>query len=205
MGLRFYVDESVLIPRQDTELLVETALELLKEMKKPALGSIEVLDLCTGSGAIAVSLGYYAPKIKVTATDISPAALTTAKKNAAGYKQSINFLEGDLWTPIKKKKQFDMICSNPPYIPSDVIPGLMREVKDHEPILALDGGPEGLDIYGRIFEKAGDHLKAQGVMLLEIGHDQGEAICRMAEDHGFTCEIRKDLAGHDRTAVCRRK
>ena len=211
MGLRFYVDESVLIHRQDTELLVETALELLKTMKKPALGSIEVLDLCTGSGAIAVSLGYYAPKIKVTATDISPAALKTAKKNAAGYQQNITFLEGDLWEPLgpnekkqKGKKQFDMICSNPPYIPSDVIPGLMREVKDHEPILALDGGPEGLDIYQRIFEKASWFLKPQGVMLLEIGHDQGEAIRSLAEAHGFTCEILKDLAGHDRTAICKK-
>ena len=97
-----------------------------------------------------------------------------------------------------------MICSNPPYIPSDVIPGLMREVKDHEPILALDGGPEGLDIYRRIFEKADWFLKPQGVMLLEIGHDQGEAICSLAEAHGFSCEILKDLAGHDRTAICKK-
>ena len=124
MGLRFYVDESVLIPRQDTELLVETALEELKTMKKPALGSLEVLDLCTGSGAIAVSLGYYDSRIKVTATDISSAALKTAKKNAGGYNLNINFQEGDLWEAIgynekkqKGKKQFDMICSNPPYIP----------------------------------------------------------------------------------------
>ena len=212
MGLRFYVDESVLIPRQDTELLVETALEELKTMKKPALGSLEVLDLCTGSGAIAVSLGYYDSRIKVTATDISPAALKTAKKNAGGYNLNINFQEGDLWEAIgynekkqKGKKQFDMICSNPPYIPSDVIPGLMREVKDHEPMLALDGGQDGMDLYRRIFEKAGWFLKSQGVMLLEIGHDQGELITALAEEHGFTCEVLKDLAGHDRTAVCRMK
>ena len=212
MGLRFYVDESVLIPRQDTELLVETALEELKTMKKPALGSLEVLDLCTGSGAIAVSLGYYDSRIKVTATDISPAALKTAKKNAGGYNLNINFQEGDLWEAIgynekkqKGKKQFDMICSNPPYIPSDVIPGLMREVKDHEPMLALDGGQDGMDLYRRIFEKAGWFLKPQGVMLLEIGHDQGELIVALAEEHGFSCEVLKDLAGHDRTAVCRMK
>ena len=212
MGLRFYVDESVLIPRQDTELLVETALEELKTMKKPALGSLEVLDLCTGSGAIAVSLGYYDSRIKVTATDISPAALKMAKKNAGGYNLNINFQEGDLWEAIgynekkqKGKKQFDMICSNPPYIPSDVIPGLMREVKDHEPMLALDGGQDGMDLYRRIFEKAGWFLKPQGVMLLEIGHDQGELITALAEEHGFSCEVLKDLAGHDRTAVCRQK
>ena len=211
MGLRFYVDESVLIPRQDTELLVETALEELKTMKKPALGSLEVLDLCTGSGAIAVSLGYYDSRIKVTATDISSAALKTAKKNAGGYNLSINFQEGDLWEAIgynekkqKGKKQFDMICSNPPYIPSDVIPGLMREVKDHEPILALDGGQDGMDLYRRIFEKAGWFLKPQGVMLLEIGHDQGELIVALAEEHGFSCEVLKDLAGHDRTAICKK-
>ncbi|MBR6499961.1 MAG: peptide chain release factor N(5)-glutamine methyltransferase [Firmicutes bacterium] len=211
MGLRFYVDESVLIPRQDTELLVETALEELKTMKKPALGSLEVLDLCTGSGAIAVSLGYYDSRIKVTATDISSAALKTAKKNAGGYNLSINFQEGDLWEAIgynekkqKGKKQFDMICSNPPYIPSDVIPGLMREVKDHEPILALDGGQDGMDLYRRIFEKAGWFLKPQGVMLLEIGHDQGELIIALAEEYGFTCEVLKDLAGHDRTAICKK-
>ena len=211
MGLRFYVDESVLIPRQDTELLVETALEELKTMKKPALGSLEVLDLCTGSGAIAVSLGYYDSRIKVTATDISSAALKTAKKNAGGYNLNINFQEGDLWEAIgynekkqKGKKQFDMICSNPPYIPSDVIPGLMREVKDHEPILALDGGQDGMDLYRRIFEKAGWFLKPQGVMLLEIGHDQGELIVALAEEHGFSCEVLKDLAGHDRTAICKK-
>ncbi len=211
MGLRFYVNESVLIPRQDTELLVETALELLKEMKKPALGSLEVLDLCTGSGAIAVSIGYYAPKVKVTATDISKDALAMAKKNADAYRQNIAFLEGDLWEPLgpnekkqKGKKQFDLICSNPPYIPSDVIPGLMREVKDHEPVLALDGGPEGMDLYRRIFEKASWFLKPQGMMLLEIGHDQGEAIIALAQSSDFDCVIRQDLAGLDRLAVCKR-
>ena len=212
MGLRFYVSEAVLIPRQDTELLVETALETLKTMKKPALGSLEVLDLCTGSGAIAVSIGYYAPKVKITATDISPDALAMAKKNAAGYNQNITFMEGDLWEPLgpnekkqKGKKQFDLICSNPPYIPSGVIPGLMREVKDHEPMLALDGGQDGMDLYRRIFEKAGWFLKPQGVMLLEIGHDQGQLIMDLADATGFECEVLKDLAGHDRTAVCRKK
>lgn len=211
MGLRFYVDESVLIPRQDTELLVETALEELKAMKKPALGALEVLDLCTGSGAIAVSLAYYAPKIKVTATDLSARALETAKKNAAAFRQNIAFLEGDLWEALpanekkqKGKKQFDVICSNPPYIPSVVIDGLQREVKDHEPRLALDGGPEGMDLYRRIFEKVSWFLKPQGVLLLEIGHDQGDRIAALAQEHGFAAEIRKDLAGHDRTAVCRR-
>lgn len=211
MGLRFYVDESVLIPRQDTELLVETALEELKTMKKPALGTLEVLDLCTGSGAIAVSLAYYAPKIKVTATDLSVRALETAKKNAAAFRQNIAFFEGDLWEALpanekkqKGKKQFDVICSNPPYIPSAVIDGLQREVKDHEPRLALDGGPEGMDLYRRIFEKVNWFLKPQGVVLLEIGHDQGDRITELAKEHGFAAEIRKDLAGHDRMAVCRR-
>lgn len=211
MGLRFYVDESVLIPRQDTELLVETAIEELKTMKKPALGALKVLDLCTGSGAIAVSVGYYAPKVKVTASDISAQALATAKKNAAAYHQNITFLEGDLWKPFpvnekkgKGKKQYDLICSNPPYVPSGVIPGLQREVRDHEPMLALDGGPEGMDFYCRIFDKLSWFLKPQGAALLEIGHDQGEKLAALAQEHGFSAEIRKDLAGHDRLAVCRR-
>ncbi len=211
MGLRFYVDESVLIPRQDTELLVETALEELKTMKKPALGALEALDLCTGSGAIAVSLAYYAPKVKVTATDISPEALQVAKKNAAAYHQSITFFEGDLWEPFsvnekkkKGKKQFDLICSNPPYVPTDVILGLQREVRDHEPRLALDGGAEGMDLYVRLFDRLSWFLKPQGVALLEIGHDQGQRIVNLAGEYGFCADIRKDLAGHDRLAVCRR-
>lgn len=211
MGLRFYVDESVLIPRQDTELLVETAIEELKAMKKPALGALEALDLCTGSGAIAISLGYYVPKVRITASDISPRALATAKKNAAAYRQNITFLEGDLWEPFpvlekkrRAKKQYDLICSNPPYIPSDVIVGLQREVRDHEPLLALDGGPEGMDVYRRIFERLSWFLKPRGVVLLEIGHDQGQKITELAQEHDFSVKIRKDLAGLDRLAVCRR-
>ncbi len=212
MGLRFFVNESVLIPRQDTELLAETALSELKAMKKP-FGGFEVLDLCTGSGAIAVSLSYHMPKLKVTASDISKAALNVAKKNAQAYQiKDITFVEGDLWEPfpvnVKKqvgKKQFNLIAANPPYIPSSVIPTLQREVKDHEPRIALDGGETGLDFYRRILEKASWFLKPQGVMLLEIGCEQGVEVCGLSQSCGFTAEILQDLTGRDRVVRLRKK
>ena len=144
MGLPFKVNESVLIPRQDTETLVELALEKAKEKKR----SLSVLDMCCGSGAIAVSIAHFLPKAKVTACDISAEALEIARKNAEknGLGSRIDFRESDLFHVKKRKKiiqmkeTFDMILSNPPYIPTDVIGTLQTEIKDHEPLTALDGG-----------------------------------------------------------------
>lgn len=210
MGLRFNVDRRVLIPRQDTELLVEEAIEELQKMKKP-MGGLQVLDLCCGSGAVGVSLSYYVPKLSITAADISKGALEVAKGNAAGYPSSknIEFIQSDLFGAFRKtrrgegKKKFDLILANPPYIRSDVIPTLQREVAAHEPILALDGGESGLDFYIRILKEAPCHLKKNGLLMLEIGHDQADAVCALAqEDGGFRAEVRKDLAGHDRMVKC---
>ena len=168
MGLTFEVNPSVLIPRQDTETLVELALSRAAEKKK----SLSILDMCCGSGAIAVSMAHFLPKAKVTACDISAEALKVAEKNAAnnGLGGRIEFLESDLFYITKKNKKvhmkdtFDMILSNPPYIPTEVIGTLQREIRDHEPMTALDGGTDGLDFYRRIAEEAAASLKKGGLM-----------------------------------------
>ena len=201
MGIQLYVDGSVLIPRPDTETLVEHAIDYLKAKKSTMVTT--VLDLCCGSGAIAISLAYYLPKIKVTASDISKEALVIAKINAESYSlnKKIKFLEGNLFEPfLKKKVQFDMIVSNPPYIPTDVIATLQPEVQAHEPRIALDGGKDGLSFYRLIVEKAPTHLKKAGLLLLEIGYDQGEALCKLLDQDGryHQVEVLQDLSGNDR-------
>ncbi len=216
MGLPFNVNEKVLIPRQDTETLAEKALALVNE-RKPSMRALRILDMCCGSGAIAVSLAHHLKKtgrkISVTASDISADALAVAKSNAVinGVGKNIEFVMGDLFDPFPRnkkgrgKKQFDLIVCNPPYIPSGVIPTLMREVRDHEPISALDGGVDGLDFYIRILGDAGLFLSKGGIMLLEIGHDQGQALRLLTEAAGayMPAEIIKDDAGKDRLALIR--
>lgn len=216
MGLPFLVNEDVLIPRQDTELLAELAIEEIKKRKDP-FGGFRVLDLGTGSGALAISIAHQFPKrkLKVFATDISGKALTVAKRNADVNQVSgtIQFMEGDLFSPFpvnrkgKGKKPLDLILSNPPYIARGVIPTLMREVRDHEPMLALDGGPDGLGLYIRILNEAHVHLKDAGLLLLEIGYDQGEVMKALVEAAGAyqPAEIRQDLTGKDRVAIIRKK
>lgn len=216
MGLPFYVNEDVLIPRQDTETLAEYAIKELKARKSP-VGGFKVLDLCCGSGAIAVSLAAHLreSKIKLTATDISEKAIVVAEGNAKrnGVSGDIKFLQGDLFSPFKTKKngtgkkQFDLIISNPPYIPTGVLPTLMREVREHEPLLALDGGKDGIDFYIRILGEAPAHLKKDGFLLLEIGFDQAAIVAALAEAAGAygPVTIIKDLAGHDRVARVERK
>ncbi|GAB1475854.1 peptide chain release factor N(5)-glutamine methyltransferase [Bacillota bacterium] len=216
MGLEFKVNEHVLIPRQDTELLVEKTLEELTKRKPPVRGH-HILDLCCGSGAIAVSLACHLKKKKIkasiTASDISPEALNVARHNAAanGAERMIEFAEGDLFSPFpisrkgKAKRRFNVITCNPPYIPSRVIPTLMREVRDHEPVTALDGGEEGLDFYIRILREAHIFLAKGGIMFLEIGHDQGKALSLLTEAAGAygPAEILKDASGNDRLAIIR--
>ncbi len=198
MGLTFEVNEHVLIPRQDTECLVEEAmLEIMDGM--------HVLDMCTGSGCILISLMKYKNEIHGTAVDISEEALDVAKRNAAANSVSITFIESDLFTNVKLQspsEKFDVIVSNPPYIRSDVIPSLMEEVRDYEPKLALDGTGDGLFFYRKITEESGSCLLHEGKLLFEIGFDQGEQVKALMQENGFTdIRVVKDLAGLDRV-VC---
>lgn len=214
MGLEFDVNESVLIPRQDTETMVEDVISVIKDgalrgesLEGTGRREWDILDLCTGSGAIGISLAKLLTgvKVNVTCSDVSKAALEVARKNAGklGVSKNIKFAEGDMFAPFDgrfKKKKFDLIVSNPPYIESDVIPTLQTEVKDHEPMSALDGGDDGLDFYRIIAGEAGGFLKKRGILFLEIGCDQGNAVRELLTEAGGYSDIRclKDLAGRDR-------
>ena len=217
MGLEFIVNENVLIPRQDTETLVEDALEIINtgtlrgEDMDVKRKEWDILDLCTGSGAIGVSLARIANKVNVTCSDISEGAIKVAKENAQkhGLAKSMKFEQGDLFKPFNKhfrKQKFDMIISNPPYIKSSVIPTLQREVCEHEPLSALDGGESGLDFYERIVSGVGSHLKKGGVLLMEIGNDQGEAVSGLLSRNGEFTSIRvlRDLAQRDRIVFAKK-
>ena len=215
MGISFIVNENVLIPRQDTETLVEEVIREVKEgtaQNKAPRSGYQILDLCCGSGAIGVSLCKHLEDVKVTAADVSDKAIAVAKMNAqnAGVGKRMKFLAGDLFGSLRKGiggTKFHMIVSNPPYIKRDVIPTLQREVAEHEPMLALDGGEDGLDFYRRIIKEAPDYLKPNGLLFLEIGHDQGEEVCALAEDTDRfeDLQIIKDLPGLDRVVRCRLK
>lgn len=257
MGLPFSVTPDVLIPRQDTEVLVELVLDKLKKQlnnrpdlpelsqvqnaKNPKPGKtktfnyhvdasdsdkrevseqntesfkpdktkafepeIRVLDMCTGSGCIAVSLKAYLPQIEVTAADISENALAVAKKNAEKNKQDITFVKTDLFENINET--YDMIVSNPPYIASAEIPGLMPEVREHEPVLALDGKEDGLFFYRNIVKDSVKYLVSGGILAFEIGWDQGAAVSEMMRVQGYTdVRVVRDLAGLDRVVIGRRE
>ena len=191
-GLSFLVNEHVLIPRQDTELLVEEALKTTAE-------DSAVLDLCTGSGAVAVAIKHTHPGAAVTALDISKEALETAKKNAEQNGCEIEFLLSDLFEELGTERKFDVIVSNPPYISETEYETLMPEVKDHEPSLALLAGEEGLDIYRRLIAEAPRYLAKGGALLVEIGCSQAEAVSRLFKENGFKeIKVIKDLAGLDR-------
>lgn len=198
MGLEFYVNEHVLIPRQDTETLVERVLRDYKG-KNP-----EILDMCSGSGCIAVSLALLGGFDRVTGADISPEALKVAEKNAEhlmGVKK-ITLVESDLFGSFPKDRKFDVIVSNPPYIPTKVIEELQPEVRDHEPMLALDGKEDGLYFYRRLALESGNLLKPGGAVYFEIGYDQGEAVSCLLRETGFKeIQVIQDAAGLDRV-VC---
>ena len=196
LDLALQVRPGVLIPRYDTEVVAESACEVFKEKKGDT-----VLEIGCGSGAIAIAL---AKKVgaKVTAVDINPAACELTKENAQRNGVKIDVLCGDLFEPIKKKK-YHMIISNPPYIKTADIEGLMPEVRDHEPREALDGGEDGLEFYRRIAAEAADHLKKDGILVLEIGDDQAAhvaAILTATERYG-DIQVGKDLTGKDRAIV----
>lgn len=219
MGLEFDVNPNVLIPRQDTEILVEEAMRHLHD-------GMRILDMCTGSGCIVLSLLYYSNDCTGIGVDISERALAAAERNAEkigarknteeGKKLCVRFLQGDLFDALREDEsrmetgaaedgmrtgrgQFDMIVSNPPYIRRDVIDTLMPEVREHEPILALDGKEDGLYFYREILKQAGNYLARGGGLFFEIGHDQGQAVKGLMEAAGFReVEVIQDYAGFDR-------
>ena len=202
MGLPFSVGEGVLIPRADTEVLVETI--LAKQQAEPMKS---ILDIGTGSGCIPISLGHYGKFEHIMAVDISPKALGYATKNAKENHIKIDFYESDLFTnlPAEWKGKLDAIVSNPPYIPKKDIEELMTEVKDFEPMNALDGGEDGLDFYRAIVEQGREWLKDGGWLFFEIGYDQGEDLRNLLQESGYTeVEIRQDLADLDRVALGRK-
>lgn len=206
MGLPFRVSPDVLIPRLDTEVLVEKLLSVIRgfEIEKP-----EILDLCTGSGAIGVTLAHELKDAHVTMTDISQAALKVAAGNAQinDVTARCSFVIGDLFDALRDDAVFDVIVSNPPYIESEVIETIDREVRDHEPRLALDGGADGLDFYRRIAAEAPAHLKENGILALEIGYNQGEAVKSLLDQTGRyqAVTVLKDLNGLDRVVLAGRK
>ncbi len=202
MGLPFQVNEHVLIPRQDTEILVEEAMRHLGD-------GMRILDLCTGSGCILLSLLKYSNECEGVGIDISEEALKTARENAEKLGLDAVFLAGDLFGPLADfvsertpDRLFDMVVSNPPYIETAVIDTLMPEVRDHEPFCALDGGADGLQFYRRILAEAPAHMRRGAVLLFEIGCGQGEAVARLMQEAGFVqVEVLQDYAGLDRV-VC---
>ncbi|MDO5146293.1 MAG: peptide chain release factor N(5)-glutamine methyltransferase [Eubacteriales bacterium] len=202
MGYDFYVDENVLIPRQDTEVLVERAVALLRR-NGPLQKAGKVLDLCTGSGCIGISVKLLCPEAEVTVADISSGALAVARRNAENLGAELQYVEGNLFETITDT--YDFILSNPPYIPTKVIDGLMPEVRDYEPHLALDGMEDGLYFYREICREAKNFLNPGGRLIFEIGMEQGEDVKVLMEMQGMEeITIEKDLAGLDRVVLGRR-
>ena len=190
MGLRFKVNSNVLIPRQDTETLVEQVLKIVKP-------GMKVLDLCTGSGCVLLSVLKNAPELTGMGSDISKTALLVAKENAKLHEVDAEWVRSDLFDNITET--FDVIMANPPYIPTGEILSLMPEVRDFEPENALDGGVDGLDFYRKIAGQVKDYLNPGGYVYMEIGYDQGEAVSELMRNAGFTeVEVIKDLARNDR-------
>ncbi|MDE6748201.1 MAG: peptide chain release factor N(5)-glutamine methyltransferase [Lachnospiraceae bacterium] len=203
MGLEFAVNKHVLIPRQDTEILVEEVMRHLHD-------GMHILDMCTGSGCILLSLLYYSNDCTGIGMDISQDALSVARENADKLKTlknglNVEFVQSDLFEQLEKneedgdKCQFEIIVSNPPYIKSDVIETLMPEVREYEPHSALDGKEDGLFFYRKIIERAGDYLAGGGELFFEIGYDQAADVKAMMEEAGYAeVEVVKDFAGLDR-------
>lgn len=194
MGHAFRVDARALIPRADTEALCEAAISTL-----PEDGAL--LDLCTGSGAIAIAVKLARPRARVTATDISEDALNVARENARALRADVRFVRGDLLSAVVGER-FDVIACNPPYIPTGDLDALQREVR-REPRLALAGGADGLIFYRRIIPEAPGHLPEGGVLLLEVGDDQAAAVADMAAAQFQTINILRDLSGRERIIAAR--
>lgn len=202
MGINFEVNQNVLIPQPDTEILVENTIRLVLENEslenqENSKKTMQILDLCTGSGAIAVSLKKYLPDVKIFASDISEKALEVAKKNAKNNNVEIEFIKSDMFENIHEK--FDIIVSNPPYIKSEEIEKLSKEVQN-EPKVALDGGKDGLKFYKIISREIKNYLKENGTLLMEIGYDEANEVMKLFENS--TCI--KDYANNDRVIVWNR-
>lgn len=202
MGLTFRLNKSTLIPEQDTEVLVETALE---ELKRRGLGEapLRILDLCTGSGCILLSLLHELRNAGGLGTDLSEEALEAARENAVrlGLQERAAFRQGDLWEPVGDER-FDLIVSNPPYVPTEVISTLEPEVRCGEPYAALDGGEDGLVFYRRIMREAAGHLKPSGIIIVESGFDEAPQIAALMQDQKLRgIRTVKDYGGLDRVVL----
>lgn len=203
-GLDFRVTHDVLIPRPDTETLVLELLEIIKPLDAP-----QILDLCTGSGCIAVATAVNKPTAQLTAVDILPKALEVARSNAERHNVAdrIRFLEGDLFEPLEAGAQFDVVASNPPYVTEEELDTLQPDVRLHEPRIALDGGPGGLEVLRRLVADTHCYLLPGGHLLFEIAPEQADAVVEMLDQHGSytNAGVKKDLAGHKRVAHAQRK
>ena len=201
MGFNFYVDNNVLIPQPDTENLVEEVIYISDNIKKNRNNKLKILDLCTGSGAIAISLEKLIDKVLLYASDISKTALKIAYENAVTNMANVLFLESDLFKNIPLLYKFDIIVSNPPYIETDTISSLPEEVKQ-EPIIALDGGKDGLDFYRKIIKNAKNYLEKDGYLVLEIGYNQRKNVEDLLKKYNYkNIYCKKDLSGNDRVMV----
>ena len=198
MGYPFCVNEHVLIPRQDTEVLVEEAIQVMRPKMK-------VLDMCTGSGCIVLSIlkmcreKYYMTDLQGIGADVSEEALKVARENGRRLGVPVTWIQSDLFAKIPEEEKYDVIVSNPPYIETAVIDTLQEEVRLHDPYIALDGKEDGLYFYRRIISEAGKYLKMQGKLMFEIGCDQAEAVEELMKNAGYEqITVKKDLAGLDR-------
>lgn len=199
MSLPFYVESGVLIPRADTETLVETVIEEAKSDAK-------ILDICSGSGCIGISLAHYIKDATVTMLDISDKAMNVSEKNIAlnGVQDRVTVKKCDILNEIPQG-EYDVIVSNPPYIETAVIDKLQTEVKDYEPRLALDGGGDGLVFYRRITDTAPQMLSENGILAFEIGFDQGKSVSELMKKNFEDIKVTKDLAGNDRVVIGRKR
>lgn len=199
MGLLFKVEEGILVPRPDTEIIVEAVLELIKDN-----APTEVLDLCCGSGAIGLSIKNYKPASLVTLADVSSKATQVTRRNAETLNLDVNVIHSDLFNKIKKS--FDIIVSNPPYIKSEEISTLEEEIKNWEPRLALDGGLDGYLFYKRIIKESSSFLRPGGYLVFEIGINQDQDIIRFLEEANFeSIEVKNDLSGIPRAVIAQKK
>lgn len=210
MGFDFFVNENTLIPRQDTEILAEKALEYIRKyMDLKSANSdntgVSIMDMCTGTGCIGIAIAKLLPNIRVTGADVSDKALEVAEKNRKNLSaDNISFVKSDIFDNIDSNIKYDFIISNPPYIKTGDIKNLMEEVRLHEPFIALDGSEDGLYFYRKITGEAGKRLKEGGYLMYETGCDQAQEVSSIMKDAGF-CNIKvfKDLAGHDRVVTGR--
>ena len=198
MGYPFYVNEHVLIPRQDTETLVEEAIQVMRPKMK-------ILDMCTGSGCIVLSIlkmcreKYYMTELQGIGADVSEEALKVARENGKRLEVPVTWIQSDLFAKIPEEEKYDVIVSNPPYIETAVIDTLQEEVRLHDPYIALDGKEDGLYFYRRIISEAGKYLKPQGKLMFEIGCEQAKAVEELMKNAGYEqITVKKDLAGLDR-------